>query len=229
MFMMPQRRGPGWTLITALLVLALESACSRPVSVGTGDHPELPFHGDAGTGREGGVMLQPGAPTAVDGVPFKALSPLHLPVGTLLTVRLQGSLSSATRSPGQSFAALVDEPVLMEGRTVIPRNARVRGRVESVRVSNSRRDNTGRDAGCLRLTLDSIRIADGDIPLQTASLFVRGSVSGAKDLPASGTSGTPIGVRLRPVMLRPGRRLTFRLTGALDTDKPAADQASDKP
>jgi hypothetical protein len=159
-------------------------------------------------------------------VPFKAIPTVHLPVGTLVTVRLLGALSSARQVPGQSFAAVVDEPVVMEGRTVIPSNARVRGRVESVRVSNIGRDSTGPDAGYIRLALDSIRIADGDIPLQTASLFVRGSVSRSPKDPAG---GTPIAMRSRTIRLKPGRRLTFRLTGALDTDKAAAGQGNGKP
>jgi len=224
---MGKRRGfRGLGMQFTLLILALATGCSRPGGLqGTADSHQpdpqsVPFHQGGDTspvGNSGPHASEQRADTRDESdaagsrsVPFKTGSFRLLPAGTLLTVRLQSSLSSAGLDTGKTFVAAVDEPLVVGGSTVVSREATVRGRVESARVSDVRRD-----AGYVRLTLESIRIEGRDVPLQTSSLFARGTADDASsgrfvDRSASHLAQSTI------IRLKKGRRLTFRLAEALD-------------
>jgi hypothetical protein len=93
-----------------------------------------------------------------------------LPVGTVVAIRLQNSISSATASPGESFDAVLDEPLVVKGETVAPRGAEVKGRVVEAKSSGRLHD-----SGYLRLTLVSITIHGKALPIETSSLFAKGA------------------------------------------------------
>ena len=48
-----------------------------------------------------------------------------LPAGTKLVIRMIDAVDSERNSVGQTFAASLDEPVMIDGQTVIPRGADV--------------------------------------------------------------------------------------------------------
>jgi hypothetical protein len=222
-----------WGLQLTLLLVGLSSACSRPVALQGGadshqpDPQSVPFHQESDTSAVGSsgphadgqaaIGKDEDEAAAAKGVPFKAASSRTLSAGTLLTVRLESSLSSAGLDIGKTFVAVVAEPVVIGGDTVVSREATVRGRVESARVSDVRRG-----AGYVRLTLESIRIEGKDVPLQTSSLFARGTAGDASAVhPSAGTADTFRIAQSHPaqatiIRLKKGRRLTFRLTEALD-------------
>src|SRR5581483_9044197 len=54
---------------------------------------------------------------------------IEIPVGTAINVRLQSSLSSGTSQAGQSFDAVIDQPIVVNGRTIVPSGAEATGRV----------------------------------------------------------------------------------------------------
>jgi hypothetical protein len=66
-------------------------------------------------GQNQGFAPQPPPPTPVAGV--------QIPVGTTITVRMIDAVDSKVAHLGQTFRASVDEPVLVNGQTVIPRGA----------------------------------------------------------------------------------------------------------
>jgi hypothetical protein len=127
-----------------------------------------------------------------------------LPAGTLVTVRLEKSLSSARSDASGAFTAVVDEPIIIDGATLVPRGAGVAGRIESARASPVKRD-----TGYVRLTLNSITIAGRDLPVQTSSLFARGHVRVSNDHAVGPNHEAQF------IDLKKGRRLTFRITTAL--------------
>jgi hypothetical protein len=209
-----------------LLALTLTSACSRRLSLsgdGTGrsDSRELPFHGDTNAGGPSEATSPPAVSDQRDSskpLPFNSSALPVLPAGTLLTVRLENTLTSSKSDAGKTFQAVVEEPVTVDGRTVIPRDAPVKGRVESARVSG-----TNRRSGYLRLALDSIRVGDKEMPLPTSSLFARGVIGTAGENSAMpGSAAHSIAARPQIVVLNKGRRLTFRLTAAVDLSRPTA-------
>lgn len=97
-------------------------------------------------------------------------STITVPAGTVLSIRLQNSISSATAAPGESFDAVLDEPLVVKGQTVAPRGAAVSGRVTEAKPSGRLHD-----SGYLRLTLASVTINGKDVPVTTSSIFAKGA------------------------------------------------------
>jgi hypothetical protein len=65
-------------------------------------------------------------------VTYVPSAPGELPDGTVLKARLREDLSTLTTRPGTAFTAEVTEPVLRDGRVIVPAGAIVSGRVTSV-------------------------------------------------------------------------------------------------
>lgn len=181
-----------------LLALSLLAGCSRPAmqaDARTNPHP-VPFH-DGAQGIATSVPESGVASKAETGLPFQANE--NLPVGTLITVRLNNFISADPASPDNAFEAVLDEPIKIDGNVVVPRGAAVAGHVQSAQISDIRQNR-----GYIRLDLESIAISGHDLPVQTSTLFARGTAhltlaNGSKD-------STHI------MTLEKGRRLTFRLT-----------------
>src|SRR6478609_10686801 len=83
--------------------------------------------------------------------PFAESKALVVPANTAIYVRLQQSISSATAQSGQNFSAELDEPLLVDGKTLAPKGAAVTGKVVAARESGHLHN-----AGYLRITLSSI-------------------------------------------------------------------------
>jgi hypothetical protein len=149
--------------LTAVLTLACGTGawvtgCSRqlaaPASGGTADTSQLPF--DRVSDNSG---ISPTAGFVTDGIP----------AGIELTVRLQLGLSSADSRVGDSFQAVLDEPVVVAGRTVLPRGTPFTGSVVAAKASAG-----PQDPGYLRMTLVSMAVDGKSIALQTSSIFKKG-------------------------------------------------------
>lgn len=174
-----------------ILVLLWSAACSRPAggpAMGALQDTAAPFRPDshADPTDPSGESVSP----PENGLPFR--DP-QLPAGTLLTVRLKTAITAGTSISANSFEGVVDEPVIIDGNTLIPRGASVIGLVQSARISAVKPNRA-----FVRLALQSIHIGDLDVPVQTASLFTR---------------ETPQSDEL--IRVENGRRLTFRLSDPL--------------
>ena len=102
-------------------------------------------------------------------LPFTDTKPLVVPANTAIYIRLQQSISSSTAQPGQSFSAVLDEPLVVDGQTLAPTGAAVTGKVVSARESGHLHN-----AGYLRITLSAMTVNGKSVPLQTNSVFVSG-------------------------------------------------------
>jgi hypothetical protein len=187
----------GLLIPVTLLALFLQAGCSRPFGApadgGTTQTTQTPFHDEGSTSATSSERDSSGTTEdagSENNLPFHPAQ--SLPVGTLLMVRLKAPISTEKRGLGNSFEAALDTPVIIAGNTLIPRGAVVTGRVESAHTSRI----PGR--GYLELALQTVHVAGGNLPVQTASLFVRPSPQ--KDISPP------------PIRLEKGRRLTFRLT-----------------
>lgn len=76
---------------------------------------------------------------------------VEIPSGTVLVVRMIDSVDSDRDGPGKTFRASVDEPVVVNGQTVIPRGADVVAKLVDERQS-------GKFEGRAVLTLDLMQI-----------------------------------------------------------------------
>jgi hypothetical protein len=100
--------------------------------------------------------------------PTGSLTPTAIPAGTPLAVHLRVSLSSATSRPGDSFDAILDEPIYVRGRMVAPRGAIVTGRVLDARAAGELQE-----LGYMRLALIAVSLNGQSLPVQTSSIFVK--------------------------------------------------------
>jgi hypothetical protein len=71
------------------------------------------------------------------GLAAAAQTNLSLPAGTPVKMKLESTLATFTDKAGDSFSGRVTEPVMMDGKTVIPVGATIQGRV--TRVTEPRR------------------------------------------------------------------------------------------
>lgn len=180
------------------LFLTAAMACSRPLGmpteseVGETNPHQAPFHEDSNKlvshPAEDAVLSSSGEE---DQLPFRDRE--NLPAGTMISVRLNDPISVGDSDASHTFAGIVLDPVVVEGSTLIPSGAAVAGLVESAQTSKVKANR-----GYVRLSLATCRIEGVEVPVRTASLFVR-------QFPITDTSASI-------VYLERGRRLTFRLT-----------------
>jgi hypothetical protein len=205
-------------LAVAWASLAWETGCSRqlaaPVAAGSASNAQLPF--DRVSDSSG---ISPTAGFHVDGVP----------AGTAVTVRLQSALSSADTRAGDSFQAVLAEPMVVAGRTVVPLGTAITGSVVAGKASGGLNN-----PGYLRLTLASIVLSGKPIPLQTSTIFAKGGWYKKRKPPAivrseaggkGTTSASTVDSDVAPeplidagqsdVKFSTGHRLTFRLVQPL--------------
>jgi hypothetical protein len=82
---------------------------------------------DAGGGQNQGLAQAPPPapvpPPAAAGPPPVTVTGIQIPTGTPITVRMIDKVDSNVAHLGQTFRASVDEPVMMNGQTAIPRGA----------------------------------------------------------------------------------------------------------
>jgi len=189
------------SLVAFCLALSLSQGCARserlhPDASSPASDKDLPFGPDT-------------EQAFASALPFPALShPRVLPSGTLLTVQLEGSLSTAKVQAGDAFAASVAAPVTIDSDTFIERGTAVTGRIESAQ-SHPR-------SGYFRLTLSAITVDGRQLALQTSSLFARAtSQQSNASFPGRASELPSDGVRVPK-----GRHLTFRLTAPVTLNVP---------
>ena len=211
-----------------LLMLSLLCACGRPPSdsgdnaANSADSQKLPFD------RQ---------PPATGITPSQALIPsaTKLPEGTPIPIRLQSALSSVSSHAGDTFHAIIDEPVVVDGQTLLAPGTSASGRVlEAKPAARSRGGSpasspeswleSSLEPGYLRIVLVSLKVGGRSVMIETSSIFAKGgsreerpSATGA----ASGGSQKDFGQKDFPqkdkdIMFGVGRRLNFRLAQTVD-------------
>jgi hypothetical protein len=112
---------------------------------------------------------------------------VSVPTGTPVTVRLQTPVSSAASQSGEIFDAVLDEPLEVNGQTVVPRGAVVRGKVTIARHSGRLHH-----PGELGLTLVSVSVQGQELALETSHIYVKGGSHRKRNLALIG-GGTGAG------------------------------------
>jgi hypothetical protein len=162
--------------------------------------------------------------------------PVNIPEGTALRVTLEQALSSDSNKSGDEFEATVADPVMLNGKIVIPKGATVQGKVIEAQES-------GRLKGVavLRLALSEMEVEGKSYEVSTSIVSFRGTShtkrntamigggAGAGALIgglAGGGKGTAIGAAVgagagtagaaatgkKDIKLAPETRLEFKLT-----------------
>jgi hypothetical protein len=196
-----------------LLTLSLLCVCGPPPSENSSntDSQKLPFDRQPrSTGISPSQSLVPSA--------------TKLPEGTPIPIRLQTALSSASSHAGDTFNATLDEPVVVEGQTLIDRGTPVTGRVLEAKPSSSP---LGRslEPGFLRIVLVSLNAGGRPVMIETSAIFAKG---GTREGRHPGTSAIPGAsqkdkdkdkdVKDKDIVFGIDRRLNFRLAQAVDLE-----------
>lgn len=108
-------------------------------------------------------------------------SSVELPQGTNLVVRMIDGVDSQVNRVGQTFAASLDEPVLVNGETVIPRGADV-----VVKLTDA--SQSGKLAGRSELTLNlvSVKVNGKRVDLNTETVSRESSSRGKRTAKVAG-------------------------------------------
>jgi len=212
-----------------LLTLSLLCACGRPPSVSgdsasnASDSQRLPFDRQPhSTGITPSQVLIPSA--------------TKLPEGTALPIRLRSALSSASSHAGDNFSAAIDEPVVIDGQTLIAPGTSASGRVleakpaarsrgGSVKSSPDSSGESSLEPGYLRIVLVSLNVGGKPVMIETSSIFAKGG-SREERTPATGTASGATEQdnhknkkdrdKGKNIVLPVDRRLNFRLAQAVD-------------
>jgi hypothetical protein len=176
--------------------------------------------------------------------------PLVLKAGTLVTARVNQTLSSDQNRPGDGFTATLVQPLVVDGLVVAQRNQTVAGRVAQA-------EKAGRVSGVSRLALEltDLTLVDGQqVPIRTELVGQVGPKSVGRDAAAvagtsavgasvgaiaSGGEGAAIGAgagalaatigvlltRGRPTVIYPEQLLSFRLESSVTISTDRAPQA----
>lgn len=148
-------------------------------------------------------------------LPFTDSKPLVVPADTMIYVRMQRALTSASAKAGQSFTAVLDEPLLAEDQTVAQAGTELTGTVVAARDSG--RVNT---AGYVRVVISSITVNGKTVPMQTASVIAGGANIRNHNLSfvMGRTNSFQDTGRKTQAGFAAGQRLAFRLTQPLSFD-----------
>jgi len=201
-----------------LLALGIVCACGRPPvdnASNSSDSQKLPFDRQP---QSRGIS------------PSQSILPstTKLPEGTPIPIRLQSALSSASSHAGDTFGATIDEPVVVDGQTLVERGTSATGRVLEVKpAAGSRGSSMGsspgsspgssQEPGYLRIVLVSLKVDDRTVMIETSSIFAKGGSREERN-PAIGTS-SGAGQKDRNIVFGVDRRLSFRLAQTVDLQR----------
>ena len=113
-----------------------------------------------------------------------------IPTGSKVTIRMIDSINSETNKIGETFVAVLDEPISQGGIEVIPKGADVRGRIANI-------NEAGRVAGSAQLGLELTQVYVNGIPysLTTSEYNEVGEGRGAQTAKRAGL-GAGIGAAI---------------------------------
>src|SRR5262249_43629084 len=107
--------------------------------------------------------------------PEKAPQPVTIPQGTVLSVRLTQAIDVDSAQTGATFKSVLDDPVMMNGAVIIPRNAQVA--LQAVKVEQA-----GKMKGSDNITLKANTLSFGGVRYDIVTNYVeqKGSGEGKK-------------------------------------------------
>ncbi len=113
-----------------------------------------------------------------------------LPEGTVIDVRLSDHLSSATNQVGDTFEAILDRDLIVDGQMLAPKGSRVTGKVTDVIGS-------GKVKGLAHMTLalSAVKVGEDRYPVSTGTISVEAENTKMRDAKTIG-AGAAIGAAI---------------------------------
>jgi hypothetical protein len=152
----------------ALLAMLATSGCSKNKNPQASN--QAPASAQSASQDTGNPPPPPPDQTASNAQPSAQQTPppptvVEIPAGTRVRIRIDQDLGSKISQAGETFSATVATPVVIDGQTVIPRDARAEGTVIDAKP-------LGRFKGgaLLELRLERVRTQWGSYPVQTSTM-----------------------------------------------------------
>jgi hypothetical protein len=171
-------------LMLALCLLLGLAACSKPQTADNSQMQQPPATAADNTtnsstnapaqGQENQAppMQQAQAPAAAPAEKAApAPKPKIVPAGTVIRVRLNDAIGSKTAQAGQTFTGSVMDPIVVDGRTLIPAGASVAGEVTDAKSA-------GRFKGAAELAITIRSVTVGGVPHTLAASTVSQTSTG---------------------------------------------------
>jgi len=161
-------------------VVRIEFSGSAPAAAIRREQPrerEQPRDEDRPVLRRDSNVMRPSDPPP----PAAAMTGVNLPAGTNLTIRMIEGVDSETNRVGQTFRASLDQPVMQDGNTVIPRGADV-----TVKLVDARQSGKLTGKADLTLSLQSISINGNMVDVNTQSINQESSSRGERTAKVAG-------------------------------------------
>jgi len=132
----------------------------------------------------------PAAPPPTAPPPVRTVAQsFGVPAGTLLLVRMQADLSSATAKPGDRFQGFLDQDLAAEGRLIAAHGTRVYGIVSTVDPGDKMKGKPKISA-----TLTDLQVGDRVVAIQTQPVSAQGEAGGGgKKILGGAALGAAIG------------------------------------
>src|SRR6266480_2072757 len=111
----------------------------------------------------GSPQIAPAMVAAIPPMQKSKPQPIVVPAGTTLIVTTSQALSSKNSQAGQTFLAILAQPISVEGRRALPKGATVSGRVVSAKAKGKIKGE-----GELSLTLTGISLQNHTYEIQTS-------------------------------------------------------------
>ncbi|HMF95247.1 MAG TPA: hypothetical protein VKE96_13165 [Vicinamibacterales bacterium] len=107
--------------------------------------------------------------------PTAAPKPVTVPNGTVLSVRLTQAIDVDSTKTGATFKSILDDPVMMDGKVIVPRNA-------VVMLQAAKVEQAGKMKGSDNITLKANTLAFGGVTYDIVTAYVetKGSGEGKK-------------------------------------------------
>ncbi|HTK95623.1 MAG TPA: hypothetical protein VL382_08275 [Terriglobales bacterium] len=150
-----------WAVLLGILLLAMVIGCgSKPANDEGAQSSPAPGNEAAPgtTASKGGGK----APSMLDRLTKKTVT---VPEGTVISVRINESLSSKTSQPGENFTGVVDEPVDVDGKVAIPKGADASGTVVDAKALGK-----FKGGAKLQVALNSVSFGGNTYNLETSSV-----------------------------------------------------------
>jgi hypothetical protein len=201
--------------VTLVLALAMAAGCGRQASVPVVAETDAAPNPAEETHKL--PFAREGQPVGISPTSSLIPPPASLPAGTPVTIRLQTALSSASARAGDTFAAVLDEPIIVAGQILAERGAVVTGRIIEAKAAAAMGA-----PGYLRLALTTLFLDGKAVQISSSSIFAKSSSRRKEPVRAASTggalvdsaypaakthAGTPLNINFGPE-----HRLTFRLT-----------------
>ena len=103
--------------------------------------------------------------------PAKAPAPVTVPANTVLAVRLTQAIDVDAAQTGMTFKSLLDDPVMMSGKVIVPRGA-------AVELQAAKVEQAGKMKGADKITLKANSLAFGGRKYEIVTTYVESKGSG---------------------------------------------------